>query len=101
MARVLRGHPDLTPVAVVRRYLDAVAPESVVGSCLYHGRQGCTLPRTLRADLCNRFHCNGLRAFLQLNPLPNAVIVVAGSNGETRRSGVLRPTAPEANAAGE
>ncbi|HXR71262.1 hypothetical protein [Actinocrinis sp.] len=101
MARVLRDHPDLSASSLVRRYLDAVAAESVVGSCLYHGRQGCTLPRTLRADLCNIFYCNGLRVFLRSEDTVDRVIVVAEGGGQARRSVVMRRDSTEGLATGE
>jgi hypothetical protein len=30
------------------------------GSCVYHTTAGCNLPRSLRANLCNRYVCGGL-----------------------------------------
>ncbi len=32
----------------------------VEGSCLHHGSSGCTLPRAMRSDICNRYACDGL-----------------------------------------
>ena len=30
-------------------------------SCVYHGADGCALPRALRSDTCNRYFCEGLQ----------------------------------------
>lgn len=66
-------HPGAGPDAFVRDYLGRLPALSARGSCVYHGVAGCVLPRRLRADLCNAFHCSGLRA---LGP------VRAGAGGE-------------------
>lgn len=93
MARVRRDHPDLNAGRIVRLFLDRIATDSYRGSCLFHGRHGCTLGRPLRAELCNAYHCDGLRAFLNLSPMPVRVRVVASRNGTERRSAVLAPFA--------
>ncbi len=89
MARVRRDNPDLDAGAVIRAFLARVAPDSFLGSCLFHGAAGCTLGRGLRAELCNAYYCNGLRDFLKRDPPPDRVAIVAVRNGEERRSGVL------------
>src|SRR3954447_18700631 len=57
MARVRRDHPDLDARAIIRCYVEAVAALAYRDSCLFHGRHGCTLPRSLRAELCNSYYC--------------------------------------------
>lgn len=38
-------------------------PEShYAGSCVFHGERGCTLPRAIRSDTCNRYLCGELTA---------------------------------------
>ena len=61
MLRYLDAHPDATADDVLAEYLGHLGPRSYRGSCVYHGAHGCTLPRTLRADLCNRYLCDGLK----------------------------------------
>jgi hypothetical protein len=90
MARVRRDRPDLDARAVIRCYVDAVAPLSYRGSCLFHGRHGCTLPRALRAELCNSYYCGGLQDFLRRDPQPAEVVIVAAWNGKERTSAVSR-----------
>jgi hypothetical protein len=64
LARVRAARPEADARAIMRLYASAVAPEAFEDSCVFHGRDGCTLPRTLRSDLCNSYHCNGLRDIL-------------------------------------
>jgi hypothetical protein len=65
MARVRRDRPDLDARGVIAAYVRDVAPLSYAGSCLFHGERGCTLDAGLRADLCGRYFCDGLMAFLR------------------------------------
>jgi hypothetical protein len=91
MARVRHAYPDLNAGAIIRLFLDRVAPESYRGSCLFHGPMGCTLGRGLRADLCDGYYCDGLREFLRQTTAPDRVRVIATRGGQTRRSRVLTP----------
>lgn len=43
-------------------YLDRLPAVSHENSCIYHGEQGCALPREMRSRVCNRFACAGLAA---------------------------------------
>ena len=89
MARVRRDYPDLDAGKIIGLYLARLAPSSYRLSCLFHGPLGCTLGRTLRAELCNAYYCNGLRDFLKLSPKPEFVQIVARRGGMERRSPVL------------
>jgi hypothetical protein len=62
LRRHWRAHPELTPQQVREEYLRRLPDESVAGSCIYHGRGGCALPRAMRSDVCNRYHCEDLEA---------------------------------------
>ena len=61
--RYLDAHPELRPEDVVTAYLERVPDRSYQGSCVYHGPQGCTLPRAMRSDTCNNYFCDGLQKF--------------------------------------
>ena len=89
MARVRRDHPDLDAGAIIRLFLARLAPLAYRASCLFHGPEGCTLGRALRAELCNAYYCNGLKEFLQREEVPQRVQIVATRNGIERRSPVL------------
>jgi hypothetical protein len=94
MARVRRDNPERDARAVIRSYLERLAPLSYRDSCLFHGQNGCTLGRALRAELCNAYYCNGLRDFLKLPAQPASARIVASRDGRERRSGILTPPAP-------
>ena len=63
LARYLADHPGRTPEQAVAAYLAHLPGESFEDACVYRGRAGCTLPRDLRAELCNAYECAGLRAY--------------------------------------
>jgi hypothetical protein len=89
MAGVRRNNPDLDAHAVIGLYLARLAPRAYKGSCLFHGPDGCTLGRALRAELCNAYYCNGLQDFLKRAEVPERVQIVATRNGIERRSPVM------------
>ena len=39
--------------------LERLPARSIESSCVFHGPVGCTLPRNLRADICNYWQCSG------------------------------------------
>jgi len=45
---------------IVDFYLSYLPVTSFEESCVYQGEYGCTLPRTLRANICNQFLCKEL-----------------------------------------
>jgi hypothetical protein len=53
LARVRLAKPDMTERAVLRLYLDRVPLVAYRDSCIYHGKMGCTLERSMRANVCN------------------------------------------------
>jgi len=60
LRRFHKAHPELTAGQVVDAYVARVPAESVEGSCVFQGREGCTLPRSMRSDVCNRYLCEDL-----------------------------------------
>lgn len=97
MARVRHDQPELDAAGVIALYIGSIAEQAYEGSCLFHGRHGCTLTQPLRAELCNTYYCNGLWDFLKLRPLPGVVEVVASRKGVERR-GVVRAVEGEEGA---
>jgi hypothetical protein len=61
LRRRLDEQPGLGADALLEAYLSHVPARSYRLSCIYHAPGGCTLPRTLRSDVCNSFLCNGLK----------------------------------------
>ncbi len=95
MARVRRDNPELNARAIIGLFLARLAPLAYRASCLFHGAEGCTLGRGLRAELCNAYYCNGLQEFLRWPEPPERVQIVATRNGIERRSSVLSRIDPQ------
>lgn len=93
LARVRRARPELDAWGILRLYTGAVANPAYAGSCMFHGTQGCTLDRELRADLCNKYFCNGLGALMKQDAPPASAVVVAVRDQLRRTSPVLEPQA--------
>ena len=70
LRRFHKANPELTGVQVVDAYLAYVPKESSLGGCVFQGRRGCTLPRAMRSDVCNRYLCEDLE---------RAALAVAGT----------------------
>lgn len=60
-------HPGRTLQDAAAAYAERLPQRHVAGSCPYHGEHGCTLDRTMRSDVCNRYACDGLRELQTLN----------------------------------
>jgi hypothetical protein len=91
LARLRRANPEITDQAIMQLYLDRV-PEAVSqDSCIFHGKHGCTLDRSMRADICNTYFCGGLRAYMKGQNGPEPTVVLAGEGDKMRSSPVLMP----------
>ena len=71
--------------------MESVPRKAVQGSCIYHGAQGCTLDRSLRADACNRHYCPPMRGSLRTVAMrgPRDVLVMAVEDGVLRGACVV------------
>ena len=49
------------PLQIVYAYYGHLPAAAVADACVYQADQGCTLPRWMRADICNSYRCEGLR----------------------------------------
>jgi hypothetical protein len=61
LQRWLLQHPGHTAEAAATAYAARLPAWHAQGSCVYHGRQGCTLPAEWRADICNQHACDTLQ----------------------------------------
>jgi hypothetical protein len=61
LARFAADHPESGPDGVAAAYLAHVPEHHYEGSCVYHTSAGCSLPRPMRAQICNEYECRGLR----------------------------------------
>ncbi len=60
MLAYMQRFPDTSDDDIVEEYLSHVPERTLSGGCVYQRADGCTLPRDLRADICNRYFCPGL-----------------------------------------
>ncbi len=90
LARLMREQPGMRPADVLRLYAVRIPELSYEGSCVFHGGQGCTLDRSLRSDVCNRYYCGGLEGYLATGA-EEPVIVLAGERDHVRASPILVP----------
>jgi hypothetical protein len=60
MRRQMSLDPELRPREILGSYLAHFPERSYEGSYVFHAEKGCTLPRHLRADICNQHYCGGL-----------------------------------------
>ena len=90
LARVRLVRPGMTERATLHLYLDRVPPVVYRNSCIFHGKNGCTLDRALRADICNSYFCGGLDAFMR-TPAETPARIIAGEGERMRTSPVLTP----------
>jgi hypothetical protein len=58
--RYMLAHPNKRPRHILADYLGYLVPKTFEGACVYQGLAGCTLPRSMRASLCNAHYCRPL-----------------------------------------
>lgn len=70
--------------ALVSDYLSYLPEQSVEDSCLFHGSQGCGMPRRMRSDMCNMTLCPSLVNLYQKSngQLPTQQYLFASTNVE-------------------
>ena len=71
-------HPELQAPKVLAGFLSRVQESTCEDSCVYHGENGCSLPRHMRSTTCNGFECRGLRRLREAfsGPGPHRVFLV-------------------------
>jgi hypothetical protein len=78
--RVRALHSGIENEEIAGLYSAAIPTRHVVDSCVFHGFQGCTLPRELRADVCNQYYCKPLKEWVAASAghehRPTAIAVV-------------------------
>lgn len=91
LARVRAAHGWESAKQVAAAYAAHVPRVHYRHSCVYHGVRGCTLPRDMRADICNRHLCGALAQITRAiaagtNP---PFIAVATSATAPRRAAII------------
>jgi len=74
----LACHPGAAWADAVDHWLGFIGAQHLRGSCLFHGRAGCTLPRERRSDVCNQFACDALEQARDVAAADPRALVVAG-----------------------
>lgn len=96
----LRGwiaeHPGAAWSEAVDHYLGLVPSEHLHSSCLFHARDGCTLPRERRSQVCNDYACDALEQLRDLVGTNASAMVVVGivASHVTHGAAVLTPQGP-------
>jgi hypothetical protein len=81
-ADTIRGYvdrrPGLSNEDVLSAYLGRVAARTRIGSCINQTGAGCSLPREMRSDICNRFACEPLARLeaAARGPLPVQTVLI-------------------------
>ena len=60
LRQFLDSAPDMTRRELIRRYLNCLPSMTYQNSCLFHGAEGCALPREMRSTTCNQYFCKDL-----------------------------------------
>lgn len=60
VARFRARNPDATPESMIETLFAHLPDRHIQYSCVFHGVFGCTLPRDLRANMCNGYKCEWL-----------------------------------------
>lgn len=83
----------IEPSNIVSTYTEYLPARSFAGSCVYHTFDGCTLPRSLRADICNAYRCSGLRKaeHWTYNNGSTHVYVVVRKDNTIKRGAFVQP----------
>lgn len=95
MARLRMADPTRGDAEIVNLYLERIPGSAYEGSCIFHSKTGCTLDRSMRANVCTTYLCGGLESFMKNRTDEEPTVVIAGEAGTMRVSPVLRPAAQE------
>jgi hypothetical protein len=91
MARVRYARSALDVRAVLRLYVERVTDAGYEDSCIFHGKQGCTLDRSLRSDVCSSYFCGGLQVYMTSGDAVTPAMIIAGVGDKMRTSPTLMP----------
>lgn len=77
---------DSSPRQKIEDYISRIPEEGYENSCVYHGAEGCVLPREIRSSTCNRFLCTGILDGLRRDENRKSLssIAVVDANGVQR-----------------
>lgn len=82
LSRVKAEYKLPSNTALLESYLGRVPELAYTDSCIYHGTDGCTLPRTMRSDTCNRYLCYPLKQIGANCGVPGRAQLGVANSGE-------------------
>jgi len=79
-------------VQVALNYVSYLPEKHVEGSCLFHGPDGCALPRQMRSDTCNKYACRAAREMLNRIDThnPDGVLCLAGEGVDFQQASYVQ-----------
>jgi hypothetical protein len=83
----------MDPSNIADTYAAYLPARSFAGSCVYHTSDGCALPRSMRADICNAYRCSGLKqaeGWARSDGITHVYVVVRKDN-IIKRSAFVQP----------
>ena len=88
---------------IINKYLSHIPAQSYENSCVYHTEAGCTLPRNMRAEICNKHLCKNLRTIKGLiyRSNPKAMFIVAENTHKITRSTLIGTDIPTQHFSGK
>ena len=91
IARWQAAHEGGSSEDAITDYLARLPAEHVHGGCGFQSATGCTLPRALRADVCNRYVCVPLTALGKAlaGDAQHAAVVLTADGPRLERAAVL------------
>lgn len=80
------------PLEIVYAYFARLPDIAVTDACVYQSVGGCSLPRWMRADICNAYRCQGLRQAEEMIHRDNRqrLCVVVRRDNRITRSAFIR-----------
>lgn len=91
LLRWQRREAGRTLQGAVAYFMERLPPRHTQHSCLYHGPQGCGLPREDRAEVCNSHACSSLqqmRGLLREQPAAAFAVVTLDDETVSRRAAI-------------
>ncbi len=83
-ARLAETGPD-DAAGMLALYRSHLPQRHYHGSCVYHDESGCALPRDLRSNLCNRYHCGELTQLERVLDVRRPAAYVGAADGTRLR----------------
>lgn len=89
VARFRQRNPGATPQGMADAFLAHLPETHVRDSCLFHGPQGCTIPRSMRTNLCLGYKCHWLLNISEMVARGSPPRLVAGFEDHRPRKAFL------------